>query len=160
MTRKWIPTQQEISLDFVIYPSYEQPGSSIKPACGWEIALRDLWNKCNANSEKMIEELQSIINRNECILGKIGGQIRKRFEKLLSENLPMNPSATEIFKARYDYRKTSRYLSDSEFLETQISENGLPFRKFKLKQSLLSKSYKEYPPEMGRCYERYYRRDG
>ena len=52
MTRKWIPTQQEISLDFVIYPSYEQPGSSIKPACGWEIALRDLWNKCNANSER------------------------------------------------------------------------------------------------------------
>jgi hypothetical protein len=145
MTRKWIPTQQEISLDFVIYPSYEQSGSSIKPACGWEVALRNLWNKCNANSEKMINELQSIISRNECILGEVGNQIRKRFEKLLSEDLPMNPSATEVFKARHEYRKTSRYASDYEFLGAQISEKGLPSERFKLKQSLLSKSFKEYP---------------
>ena len=59
----------------------------------------------------------------------------------------MNPSATEIFKARHEYRKTSRYMSDSEFLKKQISERGLPSENFKLKQSLLSKSFEEYPAE-------------
>ena len=147
MTRKWIPTQQEISLDFVIYPSYEKPGSSIKPNCGWENALRELSSKCDNNSEKMIQELQSIISRNEGILGKVGGQIRKRFDKLISEDFPMNPTATEIFKCRHEYRKTHRYISDSRFLEKQISERGLPSKNFKLKQSLLSKSGVEYPDE-------------
>ena len=126
MTRKWIPTQQEVSLDFVIYPSYEKPGTLIKPNCGWEVALRELWNKCGGDSQKMIEKLQSIITRNEGILGKVGGQIRKRFDKLISEDFPMNPTASDIFKTRHEYRKTDRYKSDSEFLEKQISETGLP----------------------------------
>ena len=58
----------------------------------------------------------------------------------------MNPTASDIFKTRHEYRKTDRYKS-VEFLEKQISETGLPSENFKLKQSLLSKSVVEYPDE-------------
>lgn len=147
MTRKWIPTQQELSLDFLIYPCYGQRGIDALPDCGWEAELLDFWIQSDKDPNQMIAILQSEITNKISVTGIIGSRITKYFEKLMKDKLPMNPIATSIFQARSKYRQTERYRRDVEFLMSQIEAGGMPASRFKLKKELISGSDSDYPDE-------------
>lgn len=133
--RKWIPTQYELFLDFVSYPSYEYRDSEpTDPDTGIKQALLDAYEPFDDVVEFVpwLEDRLRDDSENG-IIDVVGERLRQRLEAFERDGLPLSPLGSAEYRARHRYRNTEEYRENVEFLDSQIESGGLPADRFGLK---------------------------
>lgn len=133
--RKWIPTQYELFLDFVSYPSYEYLDSEpTDPDTGIKQALLEAYEPFD-DIVKFVTWLKNRLqnNSNSEIIDIVGGRLLERFEQFKQDGFPLSPLGSAEYRARHDYRDTDEYRKNMDFLDNQITSGGLPADRFGLK---------------------------
>lgn len=133
--RKWIPTQYELFLDFVSYPSYDYRDSEpTTPDTGIKRALLDAYEPFDDVIEFVAwlrDRLRS--DAESGIIDVVGNRLVERFEAFEADGFPLSPLGTAEHEARREYRRTDEYRANLAFLDDQIDSGGLPADRFGLK---------------------------
>ena len=135
--RKWIPTQYELFLDFVSYPSYDYHDSEpTDPDVGIKQALLDAYEP----HDGIFEFITWLKNRlqdgsKDEIIDLVGDRLVERLAEFERNGLPLSPLGTAEYRARHGYRNTDEYQANIEFLDEQIHSGGLPADRFGLKSA-------------------------
>jgi hypothetical protein len=149
--RKWIPTHQELFLDFVGYPSYAKQSSF--PDEGLYDELDPLANLLDDEQALLAEIKKRVTSKKESVMGKAVSRLSLQFRNYLDKGFPHSPYATAEYRAREEYRHSARFAADITFLRAQIKNGGLPSDRFKLKDTFKAGDPSKVPREWKRTLE-------
>lgn len=133
--RKWIPTQYELFLDFVAYPSYEYGDSEpTDPDVGIKRALLDAYEPFDDTVEFAAWLQARLADASEDgVIDLVGGRLLDRLAAFERDGFPLSPLGSAEYRARRAYRDTDEYRANLSFLDDQIASGGLPSDRFGLK---------------------------